>query len=341
MARQSITPNQYQSQAMRTKCDQLKALRKLVNHSSEHNGMMAIQLLHGLIGLQGEVGELAGMIERFLYYGQEFDRQNFIEEVGDSMWYIAELLDAIDSPLGQAMFDNIEKLRKRFPDKFTEHDALEENRNRENEVSHIPTHNEPRDIDGCLPDPFSNSKPAFERSEDVDPEDHYVRASKRVTLSSSEKLADQVKKETLRQARDMYDEANRRKGEIPDDVVGFTTLVYDLVIELEMESPIEPSYKKAEKRILEICAHFDVDAEDHETWQYLAEVLVREFANQRLADSAREHGLINLPAVDLVNLYLSHKDQKAFGELRDRCETKGKAISSFNSFEEVVTFLNS
>lgn len=94
-------------------------------------------LLHSVLGITGEVGELASAVEKYAWYGQDFDRRNVLEELGDVLWYVAEACDALDMDLGQVMFNNIEKLRKRFPDKFDEQRALEENRDRENEVSHI------------------------------------------------------------------------------------------------------------------------------------------------------------------------------------------------------------
>lgn len=82
------------------------------------------RLIHGMIGLCTETGELQDAIKKQLIYGKPLDITNIIEEVGDLMWYLAIILDACGSSFEQAFDRNIAKLKKRFPDKFTEHAAL-------------------------------------------------------------------------------------------------------------------------------------------------------------------------------------------------------------------------
>lgn len=55
--------------------------------------------------------------------GEAFDAVNALEEVGDGFWYDALLLRAIGSNFGEAQSVNIAKLRRRFPNAFTEFDA--------------------------------------------------------------------------------------------------------------------------------------------------------------------------------------------------------------------------
>lgn len=133
-----MTPREYQYLARRTRCPQHRALGRLESCSfaaaqttsidpPDHSGAM---LLHGVIGLTGEVGELAGAIERYAYYEKDFDRLNVIEEMGDVLWYLSELCDALDIPMERVMRLNISKLRKRFPENFDHELAKEENRDR-------------------------------------------------------------------------------------------------------------------------------------------------------------------------------------------------------------------
>jgi len=92
-----------------------------------------IDILHGLIGLITEAGEIAEAI----YDGDEvkltWDMVNLMEEGGDSNWYIAQLAKGTKIPLATALYRNLEKLRKkRFASgKFTEQEA--NNRNLEEE----------------------------------------------------------------------------------------------------------------------------------------------------------------------------------------------------------------
>jgi NTP pyrophosphatase (non-canonical NTP hydrolase) len=118
----------YQLMACRTECDQERSAYNLKN-----NHPLSTRLLHATIGLQGEVGELAGAIERWLYYNQPLDSVNVVEELGDCLWYIALACNALGVPMADVMDRNIAKLVKRFPEKYTELAAVEENRNRKAE----------------------------------------------------------------------------------------------------------------------------------------------------------------------------------------------------------------
>ena len=86
----------------------------------------AINLLHGIIGLATEAGELLEALLLSLN-GQEIDVVNISEEVGDIQWYAAAILKAIGSDFETVQRTNIAKLRARFPNKFTEYDANNRN----------------------------------------------------------------------------------------------------------------------------------------------------------------------------------------------------------------------
>lgn len=77
-------------------------------------------LLHAALGLTGEAGEFADCIKKHLIYGQEFDRANAIEEVGDLLWYAALACSALGVDMGQVAAMNIDKLRKRYPEKYAD-----------------------------------------------------------------------------------------------------------------------------------------------------------------------------------------------------------------------------
>jgi len=87
--------------------------------------------------MTGEVGELAAAVERWIYYGQELDRANVKEELGDLLWYIAECCNAMDFDLQNVMECNIAKLKKRYPAKYDGERAKEENRNRPAERAEV------------------------------------------------------------------------------------------------------------------------------------------------------------------------------------------------------------
>lgn len=84
-----------------------------------------IRLLHAGMGLCTESGEFMDMLKRHLFYGKPLDLVNAKEELGDSMWYIALAVDVISTTLNEVMTVNINKLKLRYPEKFSEIHAID------------------------------------------------------------------------------------------------------------------------------------------------------------------------------------------------------------------------
>ncbi|MGI9142690.1 MAG: nucleoside triphosphate pyrophosphohydrolase family protein [Fluviibacter sp.] len=82
-------------------------------------------LSHALEGLMSEIGEIADTIKKYKRYGQVLDQTNLQEEAGDVMYYLAMLMDAIDSTLDHAADANVRKLMRRYPEGYSDaHAAL-------------------------------------------------------------------------------------------------------------------------------------------------------------------------------------------------------------------------
>lgn len=103
-------------------------------YDDEYLKPIAIRLIHGLLGVQSESGELADALKKTLYYGQPLDIVNVVEEIGDICWYLAILADACGTTLEHTQRRNIAKLRQRYPDKFTEDSAAERDLQAEREA---------------------------------------------------------------------------------------------------------------------------------------------------------------------------------------------------------------
>lgn len=116
----------YQDNALRTLSTQF--------HIGDEQGDVTPDLLHGAIGLATEAGEMLDAVKRALFYGAELDRTNLIEELGDLEWYMAVLRDALGVSQEEVQRINIEKLRTRYPEKFTRGHALERDLGRERAV---------------------------------------------------------------------------------------------------------------------------------------------------------------------------------------------------------------
>jgi NTP pyrophosphatase (non-canonical NTP hydrolase) len=88
------------------------------------------RLMHAVLGVQSEAGELADILKRHLFYGQPLDLVHIAEELGDICWYIAIGTDAAGFPLGNVFNAISDKLRVRYGDEFDMAKAAEKARDR-------------------------------------------------------------------------------------------------------------------------------------------------------------------------------------------------------------------
>lgn len=73
---------------------------------------------NGIIGLCGESGECIDLLKKVVYQGHEIDKDKLAEELGDVLWYCAELATGLGMKLSEVAEGNIRKLLKRYPDGF-------------------------------------------------------------------------------------------------------------------------------------------------------------------------------------------------------------------------------
>lgn len=133
-----MTPEEYKKAAIRTENTPLfidHARRRQAdtnteqwNHAVDHDRRLS-RMMHAILGMITELGELCDPVKRHLIYGAPLDvksneKGSLREEMGDRAWYDAQFLDAIDIKIEDIWERNIAKLRARFPDKFTEDKAV-------------------------------------------------------------------------------------------------------------------------------------------------------------------------------------------------------------------------
>lgn len=75
-------------------------------------------MLHGILGLVGESGEVVDLVKKHLYQGHPIDKTKLKEELGDILWSLTLTAFSLDTSLEQIAENNIEKLQKRYPDGF-------------------------------------------------------------------------------------------------------------------------------------------------------------------------------------------------------------------------------
>lgn len=96
----------------------------LAMRTAKAMGSQAADLSHAALGVAGEAGEFCDAVKKHAVYGKPLDAENAAEELGDLLWYVALGCSALGVNMGDVMADNISKLRKRYPDKYTDTDAL-------------------------------------------------------------------------------------------------------------------------------------------------------------------------------------------------------------------------
>lgn len=93
-----------------------------------------IDLLHACIGLTTEVGELNDAVKRNIFYGKELDLVNLEEEFGDILWYYMLGMSSLDLDFEKIINKNVEKLRARYGNSFSEDKAINRDLKIEREI---------------------------------------------------------------------------------------------------------------------------------------------------------------------------------------------------------------
>ena len=104
-----MNPNEYQKLAMKT-----------LNPSLTKKDM----LVNGVMGLNGESGEVIDVVKKHMFQGHELDIDKIKKELGDVMWYVAEVCEALDLSMDEVMEANIAKLANRFKNGFTKEESI-------------------------------------------------------------------------------------------------------------------------------------------------------------------------------------------------------------------------
>lgn len=126
-----MNPNEYQRMAMRTndgkdserlqsfliKVDTVNELAELEGKSIR---VKSGELICGVMGLNGEAGEVVDLLKKFVFHGHNFVKEDLVKELGDVLWYVALICDSLGITMEEVMEKNINKLKERYPEGFTE-----------------------------------------------------------------------------------------------------------------------------------------------------------------------------------------------------------------------------
>ena len=98
-----MTLNEYQVLAYRT-----------TNHELTNQGLIE----NGVMGLCGEAGECIDILKKTEFQGHAFDPMKMVDELGDVLWYVAQLATGLGVTLEYVAQHNVDKLLVRYPDGF-------------------------------------------------------------------------------------------------------------------------------------------------------------------------------------------------------------------------------
>jgi len=106
-----MTPNKYQSLACVT-----SSLKDFA--ATDITEVNRNRVLMACLGLAGESGETVDYLKKVIYHYHTLDREKLQKELGDVLWYVAEMCSALDISLEDVMVQNIAKLKERYPEGF-------------------------------------------------------------------------------------------------------------------------------------------------------------------------------------------------------------------------------
>lgn len=82
-------------------------------------GPHSLLLPHFALGIAGESGEVVDLIKKHIYQGHELNIEGIKGEIGDVLWYIANICNLLNINLGDVFRFNQEKLLRRYPGGFS------------------------------------------------------------------------------------------------------------------------------------------------------------------------------------------------------------------------------
>ena len=87
----------------------------------ETSGVSPERLITAAMGICAEGGEFTEVVKKCVFQGKPMDEHTLYHlkrELGDIMWYIAQGCIALEIPLEDIIWMNIEKLEARYPNGF-------------------------------------------------------------------------------------------------------------------------------------------------------------------------------------------------------------------------------
>lgn len=113
---------------------EIKEYQESSKRTNADLGSVLMNELHMVLGMQTEVAEIADVYKKHIAYGRDLDLVNVKEEIGDLMFYVVNLCNTHNWDLRDIMKTNIDKLKARYPEKFTNENAINRNLDVERQI---------------------------------------------------------------------------------------------------------------------------------------------------------------------------------------------------------------
>jgi len=108
-----MNPNEYQKLCSRTSSLKNDIDKDGIGYRNKGRVIMAC------LGLSGETGETIDYLKKVIFHNHAYDKDKLKREIGDILWYVAEMCSAFDFSLEEIMELNISKLKARYPEGFS------------------------------------------------------------------------------------------------------------------------------------------------------------------------------------------------------------------------------
>jgi NTP pyrophosphatase (non-canonical NTP hydrolase) len=94
--------------------DMVRSLKKSGADILADLNILSVDLLHMVVGISGEAGELLDAVKKHAVYNKPLDRENVIEELGDLEFYMEGLRQSLNISREETIQGNINKLSVRY-----------------------------------------------------------------------------------------------------------------------------------------------------------------------------------------------------------------------------------
>lgn len=98
--------------------------QRLALRTARSDQTLDVRRLIAALGLAGEAGEVAELVKKQIGQGHDVAPEQVAKELGDALWYTALVATLYDLDLQEIAGENIEKLRRRYPEGFSSDDSV-------------------------------------------------------------------------------------------------------------------------------------------------------------------------------------------------------------------------